>query len=592
MRQPIMSKSASEIVAQMRSDAARWGEFEDWWDEDWSWDALPSKLQYEAIGRISLQDYWRDQVGQLVEFEGRRWTIAHLPPCSRDGSVVCQAWSEAKGNRFWDALDRRFPDVPLPIVDVVFVHQISPQPALLHGVVFPEWAKERGDKVISAHFKKCLFLGWCSFSKGKIANSFFDEARFIGDAAYFDSVDFLGGGAHFSEAKILTGIITFSEAKFRGGAYFRKSRFKSANFSEAVFSQGCDFSDAGFDSGLNFIGAEFGGGYAHFDRIAVGGVADFSFAKFESATSFTDAVFQYDAYFRCGKGGKFAAAADFNGAIFDRAADFSGRSFNQATDFRGAIFGGLPLFYDCQLPKETLFDAISFESRPWLDPLWETTLEQDLEREERERIRRRQIRFHSSIIERRSTRLSELATALPPWEAWNRRAKSFEYAFRALRQLSAIIGNVEDEMNFHSLELDARRARKDVPLFERGMIVLYRWLSDYGRSMWRPIWVLISFAAAIVLVVTSLTRWALDEAKLLRGNVPMPSSAEIATYILRNFIPPPPVWSENLGRTWAVGLDDAARSLLFLVGTLETLVFTVLVALFLIALRRRFQIRV
>lgn len=329
-----MAKPESEIINQMKSNPARWAAFQEWWDEDWSWDALPSKMQFEALGGksgISLQDYWRDQECQLVEFEGRRWALVHLPPCNRDGTVISQGWSAAKGDRFWNAIAHRLPDVTLPIENVILVNQISPQPALFHGVVFPEWSKERGNKVISAYFNKCLFLGWCSFSKTKIANSFFEKARFIGDAAYFDFVEFLGSSGHFSEAQILSGTITFSNASFCRGANFRNAKINWASFHEAIFLGGCDFSDADFvDSGLEFVGAQFGGGYTHFDRIVVGGVADFSFAKFESAVSFTDAEFQYDVYFRCNKGGKFAAAADFNGAVFNRTVDFSGRSFEQA----------------------------------------------------------------------------------------------------------------------------------------------------------------------------------------------------------------------------------------------------------------------
>ncbi len=586
-----MTKSASEITAYLKARPERWAAFQEWWDEDWSWDALPTKLQYEAIGKISLQDYWGDQESRLIEFGGRRWTIVHLPPCDRNGTT-CSAWSDMKADLFWSVIEQQLPNVSLPIKDVMFVHEITPQPALFHGVVFPEWRKDLGPKIISAHFEKCLFLGWCAFSNLKIANSFFDNARFIGDATYFDSTEFLTG-AHFSGVQILSGsIVTFSEAKFDGEAHFRGSRLSWPSFNNAVFGGGCDFSDAiCVDSGIYFTGAEFGGGYAHFDRIVVNGVADFSFAKFNSVASFTDAEFKYDVYFRSDKGGKFAAAADFNGAVFNRVADFSGRSFNQTTDFRGARFGGLPMFYDCELVGETLFDASSFAGRPWLAALDESTVERELEREERERIRRRQIRFNSSVFERKSVTVDKLSSKVPPRVTWNSRAKAFELAFRALRRLAAMIGNVDDEMNFHSLELDARRARTDVPLFERSIILLYRWFSDYGRSMWRPIWVFVALAAIIVSLVTPFTWHALDQAKLLRRNIDIPGQAEVAMYIARNFIPPPAVWSENLGRSWAIGLNDTARSLLSLLGTFQTLMFVGFVSLFLISMRRRFRIR-
>ena len=587
-----MTKSAIETVSQFKDDPVRWATFQEWWDEDWSWDRLLDKLKFEAIGTGSLQDYWRDQEDALVDFAGRRWTIAHLPPCNRDGTTYCEDWQKIKNDRFWALIDKRLPEVTLPIKKTIFVHQIDPQPSLFHGVVFPEWPKERSKGVISAYFKKCLFLGWCSFSNAKIANSFFDEARFIGDAVYFDDVEFLDGGAHFSQVSLLCGIVTLSKAKFDTGAHFRQAKLRWPSFSESIFSDGCDFSDAEFvDSGLYFIGAEFGGGYAHFDRIVVDGVADFSFAHFDAVASFTDAEFKYDVYFRCDKGGKFAAAADFNGAIFKRTADFSGRSFNQATDFRGAKFGGLPLFYDCQLARETLFDLSGFGSTPWNAEEEEITLERELEREERERVRRRQMRFNDSFMWRRGTKLEELRSKVPAKIARDNRAKSYEQAFRTLRQLSAEIGNVDDEMNFQSFELEARRTRSDVPTFERGIILLYRMLSDYGQSMWRPVWVALVIIAVTTAAVTPLIRRGLNVQKLSDAHVVMPSSTEVATYLVRNFIVPPPVWSENLGRSWVIGLEDAARGALFVLGTAETFILTVLAALLLIAVRRRFQIR-
>src|SRR5690606_35787865 len=127
--------------------------------------------------RIPLQDYWADQENDLIEFAGRRWTIAHLPPCNRDGTELCQDWAELKAERFWRAIDSRLPSVTLPIEDVVFTHQIIPTPAFLNGVVFPEWPKDRVTKIISAYFNKCLFLGWCSFSHVKFVHSFFEHAR-------------------------------------------------------------------------------------------------------------------------------------------------------------------------------------------------------------------------------------------------------------------------------------------------------------------------------------------------------------------------------------------------------------------------------
>jgi hypothetical protein len=109
--------------------------------------------------------------------------------------------------------------------------------------------------------------------------------------------------------------------------------------------------------------------------------------------------------------------------------------------------------------------------------------------------------------------------------------------------------------------------------------------------MWRPIWIFLTLATVTVTLATPVTLHALDEVRLRQKNIEVPSQAEVRIYIARNFIPPPPVWSENFGRSWTSGLSDLARVLLALIGTLQTLAFTGLAALFLIAMRGRFRIR-
>jgi uncharacterized protein YjbI with pentapeptide repeats len=476
-----MAKSPDEIIAHLKAQPMRWAAFQEWWDEDWSWEGLPSKVQLgrPPTGKATLQDYWHDQKNDLIEFAGRRWATVHLPLCNRDGALVCRQWPHVKGDIFWRAIEQRLPSVSLPIRRTIFVEQIDPTPALFYGVVFPEWKKDQSERIISAFFEKCLFFGRCSFSGTKIANSFFDDARFIGEAAYFDNTEFLAGG-HFSRVQIICSPSTFSNARFRGGASFRQAKLNWPNFCGAIFEGGCDFTDTVLvDSGAYFVGAEFGGGYAHFDRVNFDGVADFSFAKFNSLASFTDAKFKYDAYFRCDKGGQFSSVADFNGTAFERTADFSGRSFEGTTDFRGAKFGGVPMFYDCELARETLFDVGNFDTQLWRKPIDDSTLDRNLEDEERERIRRRQIRFND--IPRRIMVRDDSSSKASSKLAWNSRAKSFESAFRTLRYLCAATGNPDDEMNFHSLELSARGARSGVSRFERCVILLYKWLSDYGR---------------------------------------------------------------------------------------------------------------
>ena len=239
-----------------------------------------------------------------------------------------------------------------------------------------------------------------------------------------------------------------------------------------------------------------------------------------------------------------------------------------------------------------MFERSAFVARPWQAPLTEVTRQAFAESENHERVLKRKLRFNDMHNHFRGLKRDEFDSKVPTSVLWSKRARLFENAFQALRQHCASNGNVEDELNFHALELDARSARNDIPIFDRIIILFYKWFSDFGRSMWRPIWILLCLVPIATLAVGEYIAHYIDGEKIIIAGVPNPSQSEFYIFAIRNFIPPPPVWSENMGRTWLVGLSDTAKMVMFALGTLQTLTFGILVALFLIALRRRFQIRV
>jgi hypothetical protein len=359
-----------------------------------------------------------------------------------------------------------------------------------------------------ADFSRAIFNGLPGFLRA----TFGDDADFT-DAAFGDNATFTKAtfkyranfsgvtfgvvasfsGATFGAYADLSGA-TLGEgadlraASFRDGASFSGATFgDAANLSGATFEVGASFSGATFGIGTSFSGATFGDG-ASFSGATFGDGASFSGATFGDEASFSGATFWGIADLTAksieelrelmkswpetptltdAKPDAFAAVS-FASAHFEGIVDFSGRNFSRRCDLTGAQFSQPPQFDDCKGTSNI--------------NLYGST-----------------IRFSGTI------KLLWLRCISPGWTT----NSDVALRLRALRKLA-------DETKNHDLERDLyieeRRA-------ERGIVVAEYWhqgwtlvvkpkffthclwiavmggywlLSDYGRSVVRPIVALVS----------------------------------------------------------------------------------------------------
>ncbi len=127
----------------------------------------------------------------------------------------------------------------------------------------------------------------------------------------------------------------FSDATFTQEAYFSNATFaQEANFSRATFAQEAYFSRATFTQDANFIGATFTQN-ARFYSAAFTQDANFISATFTQNANFIGATLVQDANFI---GATLVQDANFSHATFTQDADFSSATFTQNADFSSATF--------------------------------------------------------------------------------------------------------------------------------------------------------------------------------------------------------------------------------------------------------------
>jgi len=296
--------------------------------------------------------------------------------------------------------------------------------------------------------------------------------RFPGDAE-FQGASF-GGNANFKDAKF-GGRASFGTAKFDGVAIFAEAMFYSfADFEQATFGGYAYFQYAKFDFDADFLIAIFGGeagfkgakfsgyaffreavfrGLANFEEAKFSGVADFMGAKFDSNASFESAEFTNDGKFVSVEfdgytdftGCKFTSRAGFDYTNFGDDADFSGTTFDGAISFTGSIFHNVPDL------RQTITKAHI--------TLYEMRVEYEKERN---------------------------------WIAF-RQATDHEAAdkFRRLKQLAIEAKDHQRELVFLANEFRTERFH-DTTGIRLIPNYLYAWTSDFGQSIQRPFWYLVT----------------------------------------------------------------------------------------------------
>ena len=279
---------------------------------------------------------------------------------------------------------------------------------------------------------------------------------------------FFSRGFVFPEFCNFAGAIFRALADFRGTAFVGASDFRGVTFARASIFYGATFgAHTNFDhatfAGVTFSGATFTGAY--FGDVCIMGDAYFDFAIFSEDVDFRRARFSGSAVFRHAK---FDTYAGFERTTFTGASNFRSVIFSGPATFDRATFSEDVSFVDADLKGQTLFTRTKFTKPP---AFFGATL-------------------HEGTVWR------DAAWPKPPIEDWE--AGRFVDAYERLKLEMDRLKRHGDELDFFIREMQCRRVLLG---FWMGLpIAVYGFLSDYGRSYFRPL----SLLAATVLVGTFL----------------------------------------------------------------------------------------
>ncbi len=563
--------------------------FRRWWDADFSWAGLRRKGRIVDSQPVTLQEYWADQKDDLVDFGGRKWTRFHLPLFDLEGEPSEKArWRSDERERFLN--------------DILYRLRVGVSD---YRGFDGQYDEEEENALPRARLQGVVFPAIFGISKTTVAADF-RFARFERSVRFADC-SFLAG-TDFSDANLAKG------GEFKSCHFARLAKFRRCSFAGAL-----SFSGSRFDRQSDFTESEFRGG-ASFVRVRFGGASDYSDSEFGDRVSFERALFRTDASFRncsfsgdvifrhttfgdlatfsASVGALFPELVDFSHAQFAQAAIFSGREFRRQTLFSGARFGAAPHFQGATLHTDTSFSGSIFASQsgtPDLDS-WRRALS-------RPHTNRLKDRFAVAYRRRVVAARKWLPKSLRRWhfDQWlpgfkqvrtsrNQATEELESAYRTLRRLTGDNGNHEHEGMFYALEMNARRNRSDVRLFERQLALLFSWTSGYGQDALRPFtWWLFLLTVATSTICETLLR------NLPRPDIP--PFREVLRFTFRQFIPPPTVWSERElsaaaeAHPWVKWLVTHCAFPLELGGTLSAIATVSLIAVFFVTVRRRFALK-
>ena len=537
----------------------------------------------------------------LVGVDDKAWCPFHLPMESADGAPSPKAdWDKEKVKDFNEAIfafidKAKAEDRPADLTGMVFPGYISferyrDETSALPPVTFFQAQFSDNASFEKAHFsgrawfREAQFDDDANFDEAQFSGiALFHEARFSGTAgfgraqfssdAWFKKAQF-GGNADFEKARF-DGDAWFNEAQFRGDAWFFGAQFGArAWFDEAQFSDNARFDEARFSGGAFFIEAHFGG-YADFREVRFDGDAVFSDATFFENANFEAAIFSNHALFNPAffkKDANFAGAAEGIGkpktiqdlrlktvpaenGSFDTKGTVSepprppGNLFGQADFSKGEFHAGAD-FNNRRFADETLFRGTKFLKKA--------------------------PKFHNAILHQDTD-----------FTGADFRDRSGEAApaYRTLKLAMGQVRAVDEEAMFYALEMECRRKRKDTPLSVKVFSWLYERAADYGRSFMRPFYRLLGFCGVFFLIYL-----AAFTSNPVPWDIPIPwdIAAGVGRFTVAQVVRPFSAFTLTEGVT--VGSESVEVSFgLACLAAIQSVLSLGLIALFILALRRRFR---
>lgn len=354
----------------------------------------------------------------------------------------------------------------------------------------------------------------------------------------------------------------FHETNFRGVTFTEK-----AFFGEAKFIQEADFSMATFTQGANF-GVTVFNDWINFGRARFVQKAFFTGTKFIQGASFVMTTFSQGAIFW---GAEFTQRADFSLATFSQGADFEGAAFANVASFDGATFGRRAS-EDIGVSSSAIAD---FRFAKFLMPHEVIFSQVNQEGHEQLRVRfagcsTEAVQFEDVNWHRENGRMvlqDELDLRANLKEA--SRHEQVAIAYRRL------INNFEKTRDYDLAEdcaiglMEMKRLDPGQPCSSRAMASLYRCASFYGSNYWRALVVLLGFALVVFPLFFWLAGLTQNPGKSAFAPDGLIHSLEVATF---------------QSNTHYIATNGLAWSL----EILERIFVPAQLALFLLALRRRF----
>jgi hypothetical protein len=367
-------------------DFTQW--WKDWWEEDYSWEGLAKKPWagwcVTANGELiedpaswlkdnpghgerpkgavpaTLQDYWRDQEGFLIECPttGKKFTQAHLPLLWENNEPAPKIVQT-------ELLKSKF--AASSVNELSFFGQLTGpcRTVQLNGVVLRKFdvreisvsLSETGHAEIHFISKDCFFAGGAYFENTNfIGKTTFDNAAFENDARFESST--FDDGVDFENA-LFSGNARFSQTTFKGHVNFSNCAFaKSARFDKALFKGNAVFDYASFANGADFGGTSFLRS-AFFSFVAFRGSSNFDSASFFDGVHFSGAVFrEYTSFGQA----RFFEDTWFDGASFLGTSFFDRASFSGDLSFTDTVFCEYTSFKDTTFSSPSVFSSATFAS--------------------------------------------------------------------------------------------------------------------------------------------------------------------------------------------------------------------------------------
>jgi uncharacterized protein YjbI with pentapeptide repeats len=553
----------------------------------------------------------------FFDFDGRQWCRFHLPLQDAGGNKSAkgrgeEGWEEG-GEEWEDFKDAIYHRIRMP-KDGILIKEAC---ADLKGVAFPDkfsFSKFfTAPRVIGTNFAKSVFGNGISFEEatfaGKVSfegatfgneiNFFrtriesdvnfthtifygkvrFDEAQFVGTsdfacAIFYDRCDFINTmfvldanfivvtfhrEVSFDRASFRENV-NFSKAKFNGTANFHDIKFynnehkkNSVNFTEATFESSVNFNVVEFPYESAFINVNFKG-TSYFDRSKFVGITEFNKTFFEKSVRFDNSILNGKANFsevRFGGEVNFSIQdtrnaelkfqeVKFSNSIFSGPAFFRNRNFTANANFNGALFQDLTEFHGCTFHPAMSFHQTKFQKTKGVDDDATEKLERSY----------RTLKLHMEDLRARN-----------------------------------------EEADFFALEMECRRQRGSVHWTERLAATAYKYFSDYGRSIARPLnWLLgvtMFFWISFWLINSFSDGKSIGDILLvIKGGGD--GLLSILGFTLEQMFRPFYIWSEHTSPT-AQSLLKKHSLLIPFLASLQSLFTIGLLTLFLLALRRRFK---